>query len=199
MWSTRYLRPELAVGSKLNIIHHHSPALSGSTAIMNSYLVLSALMIAVATCHGAVHSPAHTVGHSSHVATVELKQRLSKQLLQSMSIRKKFDDGFTFDVCRKLADCRGNRLCVHGDLTTSCSPSDRLGTCICIGEVTQLCDKCKECEHYPHETCLGDPDDGEFESGLCGSSFTAFEGILEEIGCANTATRALLPIRADFA
>lgn len=149
---------------------------------MISHLFTSSLIIAVVMCAAAANG-AQVVKYSTHVATVTLKQSFSRQVLQSMSVRKKLGGGYTFDSCRWHTDCKGKRACVGGSLEGPCGSQGRKrNSCLCLGQATQLCTKCTDCLNYPKETCTRDPV-MKNEYGLCASSSTVVEGILKEKGC----------------
>lgn len=90
--------------------------------------------------------------------------------------------GLTFDPCKFHSDCIDKRLCVLGDFTKACAGS---AGCLCIGQYTQLCKSCTECDLYPEESCLYNIGDGRNTAadGVCGSSFTLTEGITREADC----------------
>lgn len=115
-----------------------------------------------------------------HTSPVSMKKMVTKQKKKKTLEPK----GFTFDPCKYHKDCIRPLLCVDANMEKACSGTEN---CFCLGERTQLCNKCRECKRYPKESCLRLP--GEKTSdGVCASLFTVYEGILEEIGC-NTLKR----------
>lgn len=88
--------------------------------------------------------------------------------------------GYTFDPCYQSSDCMYPRVCLTGDLQSMCKNSDH---CICVGEETQLCNRCEECKSFPEESCIILPDDDPSVNGLCASVYTILEGITIEKGC----------------
>lgn len=92
--------------------------------------------------------------------------------------------GYNFDPCKQHSDCIADRLCLTGNLESSCNGRE---PCLCLGQSVQLCEKnCTECENYPRETCGYLPEDVKAKktpTGICLSAYTVFEGLVVEIGC----------------
>lgn len=92
--------------------------------------------------------------------------------------------GYNLDPCKRHSDCIGDRLCLAGNLASSCNDRE---TCICLAPAVQLCDRnCTECDSYPRETCGYLPEDVQSKnrpSGVCVSAYTVFEGLIVELGC----------------